>query len=162
MGWFSWLQKTEEEHAKYLPEDRGLPTPTRPAPPMPACKPPKESEHATGVSEPVITLLKMLERDEWELITHYKEEFGSQGYTTKLTNIYNEDIIVSVSSTVVHYIGLVERVELMDWLTEEESKTVYNAVARRARATSTLNLTNQKEITREKFGKLIGAPDGLV
>jgi hypothetical protein len=116
MGWLSWITNTEKEHTKALPP--WLPAPARPAPPMPLCKPPKGAD----ISEPVVKLLEMLSKDEWELTENKSINFSQSRY---LINIYKEDIrfLIFKGYSSVRYKFVSD-----EWMTEDERLAVNKAV----------------------------------
>lgn len=149
MGMLDWLFNTEEEHAKYLPEDRGLPEPARVAP-MPECKPAKvelpKAAPLPDISEPVIKLLAMLEEDVWELVsTPYN--------ATHLVHVFKEDFRIHVLNLGYRSIGYPARWVLCGygWMTKDESKKVDSVITGLCESLSRGNLDWKNSCTRSKF-----------
>lgn len=142
MGMFDWLYKTEKEHAKYLPESRGLPESARIAP-MPECKPPK-ADPVPDISEPVIKLLAMLEEDVWELV-------NIKGFE-HLVHVYKEDFKMHVLCfDYLHHKGSQWALLGYDWMTIDEAKAVNSIVSSLCGSLKLGNTHWKNSCTRNKF-----------
>lgn len=124
-------------------------SPTKPAPPMPTIKPPK-----IDISEPVVTLLAMLERDEWEPTS--KSDYSSHEITNTLTNIYNESLHLSRSISMMSGRATNNKFKVFDWMTEDEFKIVSDIFSKRLKEVSDLNKSSRDELKRAAFAKQLG------
>lgn len=125
---------------KLPPLDRGLFLPTRPAPPMPECKPPK-----LDISEPVITLLEELRKDVWEV-----SRTTMSGAKT-VTHVYREDVVLYVMCYGDTYV-----LGGQDWMTTDERVLVQKAVEDVVRGQVALMAKLRKIDSRDKFSKALG------
>ena len=160
---FNWLKQKAALDAQYLPK------PTRPAPPMPECKPysvPYQPYHqgevilpAKSISEPVITLLEMLKRDEWEASkidrSTYRDYFS-------FTNVFNEDIKLSCSTNTYDYSycsgekDRTIRIFGTNWMTDEEEQAVHIALLDLVERCGEYRRQASVMKRRDEFAKLIG------
>lgn len=107
---------------------------------------PKQEDVQPNISEPVITLLKMLERDEWEI------RIGMRlGYSTMVNfiNIYKEDVNISAI-----LFGGEFKVQT-SWMTKSEKIEVGEALMRVLNNFTVKDTANRNEMSRNKFAKLI-------
>lgn len=150
---FNWLKRKDEIDAEFLPK------PSRPAETMPEIMPYHEGEviiSRPDISEPVITLLEMLKRDEWEVVSSYVT------CTTmyRLTNVYKESVSFSVFQRLSGGLfaadsGQERFAVQLDWLTADERKVVEKAVMAVITGENTLAARHGDELSRYRFAKLI-------
>lgn len=130
-----------------LPANRGLPTPTRPAPPMPECKPPKQD-----ISEPVITLLEELRKDVWEVKCN--DSMHCRSYS--VTHVFKESVVLRVMVGSYGDDYATYRLYCSDWMTMPEKLAVQEAlkfvIEGQVALAAKLHLIN----SRNSFAKALG------
>lgn len=142
MGIFAWLDK------QFASVPVELPLPSKPAPPMPKVKPAKPS----GISEPVISLIESLGRDEWELSKYN----GNSAYERShlIINAFHEHICVHIykkSTRPLWDQDSKDKVLGAEWMTSEEQEAVVRAAIERIEWLEDLNTRRQFDIQRNKF-----------
>lgn len=139
----NWIEKLWHGWGDVCPmEPIKLPPPTRPAPHMPECRPPKQD-----ISEPVITLLEELRKDVWEV------KQVQYGYDTRtVTHVFKEDVILLVTGCSTESCRLCNQ----DWMTPAEQSVVQEAVSVVIRGQIALAAKLRLINSRAKFSKALG------
>lgn len=128
-----------------------LPEPTRPAPPMPECKPTKEQPKEDDISEPVITLLEELKKDVWEVKRHY----SGNRTTFFVIHIYKESVRFSCYCTSYRFENESIKVTTVDWMTEREKQKVERSLKVLIDGQLEVQAQLEKINSREEFSKAL-------
>jgi hypothetical protein len=137
---FDWLKSKKDLDEECL----SLPSPTRPAPPE--------------LSEPVITLLEMLERDEWQ-----RESIGDGSHI--LINVYNKDVRLHIfqwefpkylKKGVGCESDIEPRILCMDWLTAYEKRVLIASAVKRGQWLKALELQIRNDMARSRYKTMLG------
>lgn len=144
MGIFTWLDK------QFPSADYSLPHPVKPAPKMPAVKPSKPS----GISEPVISLIESLGKDEWELMKFQYCVGGSD----VIQNVFYEHLTVHIMSSPARPFLDEDGSDALlgaEWMTEKEKLAVTQAALSRIRWLRDLAMHTRYARERNKFMVLV-------
>lgn len=139
MGILAWLDRQFGEY---------------PHQPRPAVHKPPPPKKPSDISEPVISLIESLGRDEWEL-SKIHSGVHSRMYHTVLTHVFHE----SLKLRQVHYFSYgvddIDHTLEVDWATVDEKKLLTEAFNGRVSAVRKLDEQHRQANARNKFMILV-------